>query len=363
MVRTVRWSRQIAWVVCGLSACATSAPERGVQTPRKAVASNDDVVFPPTRGTLTVNTGRHTCLIDADAPAADRQAVEAAALSFVNAALGPNPTDAYEMMTPAGRGAGSPEAFRAVIQATGSAGSFQNVGWVHTYWVESDGEGAAETAVCGRLKGRQWVTVEVKPERKQAYVAISARTINNEWRLTVWLLPHEGKWAVQTFHIGTESVAGRSADDVLTLARRERDTGHDLNAAALYVVLRSLVNRGPNFHLAIEQEAAKDFEKLQVPLELRGTPPFTWRLNGKEYTLDGFTITGVQGKLGLVFVVPLTVWTGREAADKSNREFITNFIAAHPDYSRVFEFLVARALKPDKSGGFGTVYQVGTGFE
>ena len=59
---------------------------------------------------------------------------------------------------------------------------------------------------------------------------------------------------------------------------------------------------------------------------------------------------------------PHTTWTGKEAADRTNREFLTAFIAAHPDYSRVFEFLVARALKPDKSGGFATVYKLGPGF-
>src|SRR5262245_25702709 len=143
MFRTVLWACAIALGLCGLGACATSAPEPSVQAPRKPAGSNDGVVSIPTRGTVTVSTGRQPCLIDADAPAADRQAVEAAALSFVNAALGPSPTDAYEMMTPSARGSGSPEAFSAVIHAAGAAGSFQNVRVAHTYWVESDGEGAA----------------------------------------------------------------------------------------------------------------------------------------------------------------------------------------------------------------------------
>jgi len=73
-------------------------------------------------------------------------------------------------------------------------------------------------------------------------------------------------------------------------------------------------------------------------------------------------IIGVEGKLVLVFLLPLTTWTGNEAAARTNRDFLTAFIAAHPDYSRVFGVLVARALKPDRSGGFATVYKVGVGF-
>ena len=87
-----------------------------------------------------------------------------------------------------------------------------------------------------------------------------------------------------------------------------------------------------------------------------------WNLGGGERTVESVTIIGVEGKLGLVFMLPLTTWTGKEAADRTNREFLIAFIAAHPDYSRVFGFLVARALKPDKSGGFATVYELGRGF-
>jgi len=347
--RTVPWPCAIVWGLCGLIACATSPPEHRAQAVPKIVG-------------LNVAAGGRTCLIDADVPQADRQAVDTTALAFVKAAFGAHPNDAYEMMTAETRGIGSPDAFAAMIRTQAAALS-TDLHVVHTYWIESSGDGAADSAVCGLREGRQWISVALQPERKQAYVAIAGKTINNDFRLTVWLVPRAGKWAVESFHLGLESVAGRSADDVLELARKERDAGHDFNAAALYVILRSLVNRGPQFHLAIEQDAAKDFEPFQVPPELFGTPPFTWTLDGKKFTVESATITGIHGELGLVFLLPLAAWTGTDAADKSNREFITAFIAAHPDYSRVFQFLVARALMPDKSGGFGTVYQHGVGFK
>mgnify|MGYP001794568839 CR=1 FL=1 len=87
------------------------------------------------------------------------------------------------------------------------------------------------------------------------------------------------------------------------------------------------------------------------------------KLGGKEYAVDQASLIGVEGKLGLVFMLPLTTWSGEEGADKYNREFLAGFIAAHPDYTRVFEFLLARALTPDRSGGFGTLLKLGQGFQ
>jgi hypothetical protein len=303
----------------------------------------------------------YRCLTDADVPLNDRQAVETTALAFVRAAVGAEPADAYAMMTATARNFGSADALAAMIRAKREeTGPYSDIGVAHTYFIENTGHGTEAT--CGLATSRKWIAVELKPERKQAYVIISARTLNNGLHLTVWLVPDGGGWAVESFHIGMESIAGRSADDLLDLARKERDAGHGFNAAALYASLRSVIYRGPNFQLAIAQDAARDLETLQVPPEITGSTPYVWNLGGSEHTVESVTITGVEGKLGLVFMLPLTTWTGKEAADRTNREFLTAFIAAHSDYSRVFGFLVARALKPDRSGGFATVYKLGLGF-
>jgi hypothetical protein len=359
-----RWSVGVVWTLHALIGCATSTPEPAAIPARKLVLPNGQIEPVPAHGTVTFGAVRHTCLIDADVSPEDRQPLETTALSFIRAALGSNPSDAYAMMVTEARATTSSEAFAAGMGAIQhQSGQFHDVRAAHTYLIESTGGGAAEAAACGLLAGRQWVSVELKPERKQAYVAISARTQNSDWDLTVWLLPDAGKWAVGWFNIGVATLAGRTADDVLQLARRERTAGHGFNAAMLYVALRALIDRGQNFRLAISREAAKDFEVLEVPREVQGAPPFAWSLGGKEYTVDQASIVGVEGKLGLIFLLPLTTWTGEGAADKYNREFLTGFIAAHPDYARVFEFLVARALAPDKSMGFGTVYKVGLGFK
>ena len=71
---------------------------------------------------------------------------------------------------------------------------------------------------------------------------------------------------------------------------------------------------------------------------------------------------GVGHDLGLIFVLPFDRWDGTAGAEAHNHAFIDAFVATHPDYARVFRFLVARAMKPDNSGGFGTVYNAQTGY-
>lgn len=361
---TVRLLHAVAWGFVALGGCATPAPERAAKPARTIVLPNGQIERLPAHGTVSIGKARHTCVIDADVSLEDRQLVETTALSFVTAALGSNPGEAYAMMMAEARAVTSSEAFVAGIRtAQRQSGQFRDVRVAHTYLIESTGVGAAESAVCGLLAGRQWLSVALRPQRKQAYVAVSAQTQNSDWDLTLWLLPDSGKWAVGWFNVGIASLAGHSAEDVLKLARNERRAGHTFNAFMLYVALRALIDRGQNVHLAIAQETAKDFETLEIPPEVRGGPPFTWKLGGKEYAVDQASLIGVEGKLGLVFMLPLTTWSGEEGADKYNREFLAGFVAAHADYTRVFEFLLARALTPDRSGGFGTVLKLGKGFQ
>ena len=243
-----KWSLGVVSVLHALNGCATSTPERAVEgtaRPARAVVLPNGQIEPaPARGTVTFGTVRHTCLIDGDVSPEERQRLEATALSFITAALGSNPSDAYAMMMAEARAATSSEAFAAGMGAIQrQSGQLHDVRLAHTYLIESTGDGAAEAAACGLLAGHQWVSVELKPERKQAYVAISARSQNSDWDLTVWLLPDAGKWAVGWFNIGVATLAGRTAEEVLQLARNERKAGHGFNAAMLYVALRALIDR------------------------------------------------------------------------------------------------------------------------
>lgn len=256
---------------------------------------NGQVERVPERGTVTIAGARHICFTDADVPVDDRQAVETVALTFVRTLLGPSPMEAYAMMAPEAWTATSPEAFATIIRAlTKIDVSSRDAALEHTHLVENSGERVAERAVCGLLKNHQSVSVAVLPGPKQAYVVISNKNADTRWCITIMLVPEAGRWSVGAFHVGMAIVAGRSPDDVLQLARRERDDGHLFNAVALYALLGRLIDRGPNFQMAIGQDLAKDLAARRIPPEIRGSPPFTWRLSGKEYTVEHISVSGVQ---------------------------------------------------------------------
>jgi hypothetical protein len=168
---------------------------------------------------------------------------------------------------------------------------------------------------------------------------------------------------VQYFNMSVSAISGLTPDMLLARARQERDAGHAFNAAMLYTGVQGTIDRGPAFQLGIDQALHADLHNFTAPADLAGDPPFVWNMNGADYNVGQVTIIGIAGKLGLVFMLPQTEWSGEQDSDAKNRAFITAFIATHPDYSRVFAFLVARALKPDNSGGYGTVYENGKGFD
>ena len=306
---------------------------------------------------------KHQCASNDEIQVVERRAVDAAALSFVTTAFESDPEIGYAVMTSEARSSMTSSAFVAGIRAaTQQAGKFRNVKVDRTYLVETSGIGSVGRAICGVLKDNQWVSVAIKPGLKQAHVTIAAQTLNNDWQLSVWLLPEGNDWKVHNLHVGVSSLAGQSAEAIFQLARRERGAGHTFNAMMLYVALRNLIYRGPFFQLGLTQTVDEDYRGFKPPPEAEGEPPYTWTMNGTAYTVGHVSIVAIEGKLGLVFALPQREWKGDSEADKSNCQFLTAFVATHPEHDRVFGFLVARAGKPDGSGGFGTVYQVGKGF-
>ena len=158
-------------------------------------------------------------------------------------------------------------------------------------------------------------------------------------------------------------MVGRSANDLLELARKQRAAGHAFNATMLYVGARSLTDWGPEFQPGIARTIDEDSEGFKPPIEFQQNPPMTWKINGMEFKVEKVEILGVDGKIGLAFDLPLTTWVDNEDADKRNHAFLDAFITSHPDFSSVFSFLVAKAQKPDGSGGFASVYEVGKGYD
>ena len=310
---------------------------------------------------LGVNGG--ACREDAGISDTDRQAIAATAMALVHAVIAKNDAAAYAMMTTRAKSLTSFEQFGDFTAATGRLGPFTNPAVSHLYLLDVAGAGADTRAICGPVSGDDWVSVQVRPGLKQAYADVTAQTINNGWSFTLWLQQENGGWRVADVRASMSGVSGLASRDLLTLARRERDGGHAFNATLLYQAASATTARGPNFQIGVAQSIRKDIAAFTPPPELQGNGPYTWTLQGQTYKVAQVTILGVEKKLALVFILPQDSWGDNLTIDMENRQFLDAFRAAHPDYARVFPFLIARAIKPDNSGGFGTVYDAAKGYQ
>ncbi|MGD0866362.1 MAG: hypothetical protein ABSA49_12485 [Rhizomicrobium sp.] len=203
-----------------------------------------------------VNLGVHAtdCAQDNEIASSRRDAIDAAAMAFVKAALGPNPASAYAMMTSAAKTSVPAGKFTAFLkQMNETSGPFKNTRVLHTYYIESAGTGPDARAICGKVSGDDWVSVQVKPGLSQAHVLIASSTANNGWALTLWLLPAGDGWQVQYFNMSVSSISGLTPDMLLARAREEREAGRSFNAAMLYTGVQGTIDRGPAFQLGIEQ--------------------------------------------------------------------------------------------------------------
>ncbi|MDX2169154.1 MAG: hypothetical protein SF182_18945 [Deltaproteobacteria bacterium] len=307
--------------------------------------------------------GTAVCQVDGDIAPATRAALQDRALSFVRAALGALPQTAYAMMAPEAQKRTTAQMFGARVRELSTSGPFDNLRTAHAYLISGVAPGSTQPrALCGSLADGNWVSVALQPGSEQAYVVVSGDTRNNQWAFTLWLVPDGDEWRVLNFHAGISAIAGRTPEDLLALVRREREAGRAFNAAIALAAARDLTNRGPTFQLGISQALQAEADQLTVPAELRGTPPFTWTMKGRSFTVAGAGMIGVGKEIGILFVLPHKTWTNDQEAAAANRAFIEAFRAAHPDYARAFDFLVARAMKPDNSPGPTTRYDNGKGF-
>jgi hypothetical protein len=310
-----------------------------------------------------INLGFHSdvCYEDHELNSADTKSIGSAATAITQAVLSGQDAAAYEILSPELQQHVPRAAFANFIKTSAQLGPFRDPKLAHLYLLDTHGSGPDARAICGTLDGN-WVSVAIKPGLRQAYAVFTAETQNNGWEFVYWLVPNGDSWRLQDIHISTASVAGHDARDLLDMARRERDAGRSFNATMLYAGAKDMAGRGPAFQLAIGQTLDSDLKAFVAPPELRGATPLIWTLNGKEYRVTQVALIGIGKQLGLGFVLPQTVWTNSADVDARNREFLDGFRAKHPDYAKVFSFLVGRAMKPDNSGGFGTAYDNQKGY-
>jgi len=316
-------------------------------------------------GVLNVGVNSGACMVDDEVPPAERQSAGDAGLAIANAILTGDGAKASAMLTADARTAFPPDKLAKFMKAVNlmMGGLSHDTAVAHVYLVKSAGGGPDARAICGSVSGDRWVSVEIKPGLRQAHVVITTQTRNNSWEFTTWLLPEGDGWRAQYVNVNPSAIIGYSVDDLLAMARRQRDTGHMFNAALLYAGVQQLINRGPSFQLGVVQTANSEMQAFSLPSDLAGQPPFIWTMDGKAYAVAQVSIIGIGKQLGLVFVLPQKSWPSEMAIDAGSREFLDAFRKRHPDYALSFSFLVARAMKPDNSGGFGTVYDNAKGYD
>jgi hypothetical protein len=299
-----------------------------------------------------------TCAADDEIAAEQRTAIEIGALGFVRNFVNSNTSEAYELLTPAARETISLDQFTDLAQrVVAPMGPFNDLRVAHAYLVKAVGGSAGTRMICGSLgRAEDWSAVATKPMSAQAHVLVEAQTRNNGFTFALWLVP-EREWKIQYFHMTASSMVGKTAQDILLLARREREVKHLFNATVLYASANQLAFRGPNFQLGIDPEIKKEMSALQVPRELQGNPPFAWKLADHDFKILNVGPIGVGQKLYLMITQETAQLGPDQEAEQKNQVLISDFIRAVPEYANVFAGLVIAATEAGGHRGFRTVYE------
>ncbi len=295
------------------------------------------------------------CKTDDELSAEDRTILDKTALGFVETLLGANPDAGYSMTSAAAQQALSREQFLMTVrQASQSMGPLTNVRVTQAHLVTVT-MGQTNQVICGSL-GRpdEKVFVAANPGPKHAHLLVEGEGRNNGWVFVLWLVP-EPDWRIQYFHMSAASMVGKSARDIWTLARDEQQRSHKFNAAILYATAGQLAYRGPNLVLGISQEIQRESEALELPRELQGPAPFTWKFGNGTYKILNVSSLGVGGKIYLTITQETDPWPDDQAPDRHNRALIAEFRQAFPEYATAFAGLVVAAREPGGTRIFRTV--------
>lgn len=302
-----------------------------------------------------------SCLTDDEIPAADRSVVEAESRRFVQALFGPDPASAYDSFSSTAKKSVSRETFAAGVgPLIRSMESFSDLHVAHRYRVTVAGGQGYEKVRCRyRLGQPDQVLVSAQAASIQAYVVLEARLRSNDWAAVVWLLREKGAWRVQHFQINIISMAGKSAEDLLDMARAQQQRRHDFNAFVLSAAALELAVRGPNFQLPIQPEIDKERAQLPTPPEFEGKPPFAWHYGDASFKVRRVGPVAVDGKIYLLIAQQIPPWHDDKQADGRNRALIAAFTKTHPGYADAFAGLVVEADEEGGHRGFRTIAQAG----
>lgn len=299
------------------------------------------------------------CLADDAIDAPTRTAANNAARAFYDKLLKTDAT-ARDALSDDAKNLAPREAFDAMMRTIASNGPYSQLAVEHTY--KPTIEGAPGVAGCvGNT-----VVVSALPGTNQIHTIFAAKTRNNDWALSAWMIEKDKTWRVNAFYVSMTSITGHTAADILRMGDQQATKGHTFNAYLLYAVARALADRGPNItQLNLMTDIKAALLKQEPPPELKGKMPFSWRLDGATFPVESVTLVGADNKLGLSLLHRDPSWDGKDTGkgERRNKRLIDGFVKAHPEYSEVFSYISVRILEPGKDSGWGTVFDATKGYD
>jgi hypothetical protein len=251
----------------------------------------------------------------------------------------------------------------AMMRTIASNGPYTDLAVEHTY--QPTIVGSPGRITCPGADATTTLSLSTLPDTTQVHTLFTAKTRNNDWSLTTWMIEKDKTWRVHAFYVSMASIVGHSAPDILRMGEAQAKKGNAFNAYLLYAVARNLADRGPNIDLGLTTDINAALAKQAPPPELKGAPPFTWQLEGTTFPVEFVALVGTDKKLGLTFLHRDPSWDGKDTgkAERRNKRLIDGFVKAHPEYSEVFSYISARILEPGKDTGWGTVFDAAKGYD
>lgn len=300
-----------------------------------------------------------SCAEDKHIEIAKGQAIHSVASDFLEKLLGPNPDGAFDMLSDEGKTNATPQQLKSQAMAIVQLFEPKNISLQHTYLIQLKGKSPGRV-VCGTdfSKPDGWESLGAASVPEQAHVVMSAETRNNQLAFTLWLVPEQKTWKVQSFWVNVATLADKDSMQLWQLGRAQEAKGHNFNAAILYTAAAQVANRGPSFQMGIAQSISQDLAKLAVPSEIQGPPPFSWKNGDKTYKINGVGPIAVGGKIYLMIAQEVQPWGADEEVDGWNKELLGYFKLRFPEYSNAFAGLVARATERGGTRGYRTVEEL-----
>lgn len=296
------------------------------------------------------------CAKDAEIAAAERDGATAAAQAFYTALLKSDDT-AFDAMTDEAKKLVAKTQFQTMMRTIVGNGPYEGLAIENTYKPTVVGDPARSP--CDTL------AVSALPKTTQIHTLFNAHTRNNDWSLSAWMIEENKTWRVHAFYVAPSSIVGLGPDELFAMAEDQAKKGNAFNAYMLYVTAKGTADRGPNIDLDVTKSIEAALAKQTPPDELKGAPPFNWKIGRETFPVEFVAVVGTDKRLGLMFLHRDPAWDGKDTGkgERRNKRLIDGFVKAHPSYKDVFAYVVARILEPGKDTGWGTVYDAAKGYD